>query len=77
MLLKRKASAMLLRNFDFRSLILLFFSNVTKLVERLEEEEEKKQAETAEEIKIEEENKQAETDSRWKNKFITIWKLNE
>ena len=77
MLLKRIASAMLLRNFDFRSLILLFFSNVTKLVERLEEEEEKKQAETTEEIKIEEENKQAETDSRWKNKFITIWKLNE
>ena len=50
---------------------------MTKLVERLEEEEEKKQAENTEEIKIEEENKQAETDSRWKNKFITIWKLNE
>ena len=77
MLLKREQSTIPLRNLDFRSLILLFFSNVTKLVERLEEEEEKKQAENTEEIKIEEENKQAETDSRWKNKFITIWKLNE
>ena len=47
------------------------------MVERLEEEEEKKQAQGAEEIKIEEEQKVAETDSRWKNKFITIWKLNE
>ena len=47
------------------------------MVERLEEEEEKKQAQGAEEIKIEEEQKVAEADSRWKNKFITIWKLNE
>ena len=53
------------------------YSNEEKLVERLEQEEEKKQAETAEEIKIEDESKTAETDSRWKNKFITIWKLNE
>ena len=53
------------------------FSNVEKLVDRLEQEEEKKQAENAEEIKIEDEKQTAEFDSRWKNKFITIWKLNE
>lgn len=56
---------------------LFLFSNVEKLVDRLEQEEEKKQAENAEEIKIEDEKQTAEFDSRWKNKFITIWKLNE
>ena len=53
------------------------YSNEEKIIERLEEEEEKKQAAGAEEVKIEEESKIVDTDSRWKNKFITIWKLNE
>lgn len=49
--------------------------NEEKLVERLEEEEEKKQG--AEEIKVDDDSRVIETDSRWKNKFITIWKLTE
>ena len=52
------------------------YSNEKRLVERLEEEEEKKAAKDAEEIKIADQSMNA-GDTRWKNKFIKIWKLNE
>lgn len=47
------------------------------MLERLEEEEENKTegGETGEELKIDEKKPIAE--SRWKNKFIHIWKLSE
>jgi len=47
-------------------------SNEKVLVDRLEADEEKKEAGEGKEIKIGSENKRA--DSKWKNKFITIWK---
>mgnify|MGYP000285963700 CR=1 FL=1 len=46
------------------------------MIERLEEEEEKKAAEASEEIKIKDDAAE-KSDTRWKNKFIKIWKLNE
>ena len=48
-----------------------------RLVERLEQEEEKKAAGDAEEIKIGDKDQVSTSDTRWKNKFIKIWKLNE
>ena len=51
------------------------FSNEKVLVDRLEEEEEKKEVSEGVEIKISSENKRA--DSKWKNKCITIWKQGE
>ena len=50
-------------------------SNEKVLVDRLEEEEEKKEVSEGVEIKIGAESKRA--DSKWKNKFITIWKQGE
>jgi hypothetical protein len=50
-------------------------SNEKVLVDRLEAEEEKKEASEGKEIKIGTEPKRAE--SKWKNKFITIWKEGE
>ena len=48
------------------------------MVERLEQEEEKKAAVNAEEIKIDEPVAQNErSEQRWKNKFIKIWQLDE
>lgn len=53
-------------------------NNEERLVERLEQEEEKKAAANTEEIKIDEVNPAPEqNNTRWKNKFIKIWKLNE
>lgn len=46
-------------------------------MERLEQEEEKKENENAEEIKIGEGATVEKIDTRFKNKFIKIWKLNE
>ena len=46
-------------------------------MERLEQEEEKKENENAEEIKIGEGGAVEKIDTRFKNKFIKIWKLNE
>jgi len=46
-------------------------------VERLEQEEEKKANVNAEEIQINEPTANEEGGTRWKNKFIKIWKLNE
>jgi len=50
-------------------------SNEKVLVDRLEADEEKKEAGEGKEIKIDSEPKRA--DSKWKNKFITIWKQGE
>ena len=53
-------------------------NNEERLVERLEQEEEKKAAANTEEIKIDEVSPTPEqNNTRWKNKFIKIWKLNE
>ena len=52
-------------------------NNEERLVERLEQEEENKAAAEAEEIKIDDSVQIKKCDTRWKNKFIKIWKLNE
>ena len=48
-----------------------------RLVERLEQEEEKKAAGDAEEIKIDDSVQMERSNTLFKNKFIKIWKLNE
>lgn len=50
-------------------------SNEKVLVDRLEKEEEKKEASEGVEIKIGVDQKRADT--KWKNKCITIWKQGE
>lgn len=50
-------------------------SNEKVLVDRLEADEEMKEAGEGKEIKIGSDTKRA--DSKWKNKFITIWKQGE
>ena len=52
-------------------------TNENQLVERLEQEEETKAAANAEEIKIDEPVQNERSETRWKNKFIKIWQLNE
>jgi len=52
-------------------------SNENQLVERLELEEEKKASPSGEEIKIGDSPAGEESGTRWRNKFIKIWKLNE
>ena len=47
------------------------------MMERLEQEDELKDGETVgEELKLQDKRSKVET-SRWKNKFIHIWKLSE
>ena len=57
--------------------VLIVCSNEELLIERLEAEEEKKEAKDAEEIKIDLDATIDAADSRWKRKFIKIWNLNE
>ena len=52
-------------------------TNEERMVERLEQEEEIKAAAETEEIKIDDSAQMERSDSRWKNKFIKIWNINE